>query len=244
MNAADVPVGGGDRAESRTVAGYIRRMHEIDGWLSPADAAWFVRVDEVQQAMGVGGDLLEIGVWHGRGAILFHHLLRGSERVFAVDIFDLRDREHRFFNDPARLRMHAEAFGCDDRLVVVRMDTTREGHRLPDLVEGQGIRIAHIDGGHDYEVVRRDIEVVRRTLAADAVLVFDDFFSPGLAGTTQAIFEFLQTTPRFVPFMLTGKKLWACSARSYAKYFEYMKAARPQARRTTLFGRRVLVATE
>lgn len=226
-----------------TATEFIGQMHRIDGWLSAADAAWFLRVDEAQQASGINGDLIEVGVWHGRGAILFHHLLRESEKVFAVDIFDLRDREHRFFNDPARLRANAEAFGCDDRLVPVRMDTLRDGHRLPDMLEGRPVRLAHIDGGHDYEVVRRDIEIVWRLLGKGAVLVFDDFFSPAHAGTTQAILEFLQVTPRFVPFLITSKKLWVCSAASYATYFTHLKAVEAVARKTNLLGRRVLVGT-
>src|SRR5690606_38012246 len=115
----DVDDAGGYAVGLRTAAGYIEQMQRIEGWLSTSDAAWFVQVDEMQKAFGIDGDMVEIGVWHGRGAILFHHLLRESERVFAVDIFDLRDSEHRFFNDPARLRENAGAFGCDDRLVPV-----------------------------------------------------------------------------------------------------------------------------
>lgn len=228
----------------RTAAGYIGQMHRIDGWLSPTDADWFVQVDEVQKASGTEGDMVEIGVWHGRGAILMHHLLRESERVFAVDIFDLREREHPFFNDPARLHANARAFGCDGRLVPVRMDTLQDGHRLPEALRGRPIRLAHIDGGHDYEVVRRDIEIVWRLLGEGAVLVFDDFFSQAHAGTTQAILEFLQVTPRLVPFLLTNKKLWVCSRASYATYFKQLKSSKAVTRKTSLLGRRVLVAMD
>lgn len=248
MTAVPIPAAGdvasGPFAPGRRSApGYIEKMRSIDGWLSPSDALWFVRVDVVQKASRIDGDMIEIGVWHGRGAVLFHHLLRESERVFAVDIFDLRDSQHRFFNDPARLRANAETFGCDDRLVSVRMDTLLDGHRLPGVVEGGPIRLAHIDGGHDYEVVRRDIEIVWRLLGEGAVLVFDDFFSPAHAGATQAILEFLQVTPQFVPFLVTGKKLWVCSRASYAMYFKHMKTAKAVARKTNLLGRRVLVGS-
>lgn len=241
--AGDVDETGGSAAGRRTAAAYIEQMQRIDGWLSSSDAAWFVQVDEVQKASGIDGDMVEIGVWHGRGAILFHHLLRESEQVFAVDIFDLRDSEHRFFNDPARLGENAEAFGCDDRLVPFRMDTMKDGHRFPDALQGRPVRLAHIDGGHDYEVVRRDIEIVWRSLGEGAVLVFDDFFSPAHAGTTQAILEFLQVTPRFVPFLVTSKKLWVCTRASYATYFKHLKTAKAVTRKTNLLGRRVLVAT-
>lgn len=243
MQAAVVePAQSGTVARRRSTAEYIQEMKCIGGWLTRADASCFVQVDEVQKSSGVVGDLVEIGVWHGRGAILFHHLLRGDERVFAVDIFDLRDRDHPYFNDPAILRQNAAAFGCDDRLELVRMDTSREGHRLLEVMR-RPVRLLHIDGGHDYEVVRRDIEIARRLLGEGAVLVFDDFFNRRHPGTTQAIMEFLLSSPGFSPFLITGKKLWICGSDRHAAYFRQMKTAKVATRQTNLFRRRVLVAT-
>lgn len=224
-----------------TVAGYLDRVQEIDGWLSGNDARCFVHVDGVQKDLAVFGDFLEIGVWHGRGAILFHHLLRAAERAFAVDMFDLRDPGHSHFNDPERLRANAAAFGCDERLVEIRMETSRHGHRLPDMVEGRRMRIIHIDGGHDYFVVRRDIEIASRLLGEGAVLVFDDFFNRKLPGTTQAIMEFMVTTPDLAPFLITSKKLWVCCSDWHDRYFEALKSLEPIRGRTGLFNRRVLL---
>lgn len=229
-------------AGCRTARDYIREMKRIDGWLSQSDARCFVELDAVQKAAGIHGDIVEIGVWHGRGAILFHHFLRADECVYAVDIFDLRDPGHPYFNDPAALRAHAAHFGCDDRLKPVRMDTAQEGHRLLDIVRPESVRILHIDGGHDYEVVRRDIEIARRMLGEGAALVFDDFFNRRHPGTTQAIMEFLQSSPRFVPFMLTGKKLWVCGADRHAAHLRHMKAAKVATRKAELFERMLLVA--
>lgn len=235
----------GDRksaAARRKVLDYIREMKRIDGWLSTAEARCFVELDAVQKAAGIHGDLVEIGVWQGRGAILFHHLLREDECVHAVDIFDLRDRDHPYFNDPQALQANARHFGCDDRLRPVRMDTSRDGHRLLDIVRPESVRILHIDGGHDYEVVRRDIEVARRMLGEGAALVFDDFFNRRHPGTTQAIMEFLLSTPAIAPFMVTGKKLWTCDAGRHVDFLRHMKSAKVASRKSVLFQRTVLVA--
>lgn len=237
---ADEP-GHGPGSAPRRIAHYLERMRDIDGWLSPDDATCFIHVDGVQKASAVAGDLLEIGVWHGRGAILFHHLLRDPERVYAVDMFDLRDPAHSHFNDPARLRANAAAFGCDERLVEIRMETSRHGHRLPDLVDGRRMRIVHIDGGHDYAVVRRDIEIASRLLAEGAVLVFDDFFNRKHPGTTQAIMEFMVTTPRYAPFLVTTKKLWVCRSDWHDRYFNALKTAQSMRGRTELFGHQALL---
>jgi hypothetical protein len=215
-------------------------MERIDGWLSREDAWRFVRVDEAQKAAGIEGDLLEVGTWHGRGAILFHHLLREREKAYAVDIFDLRKPDHPYFNDPARLRSHAAAFGCDGRLVEIRMDTARHGHRLVDAVGAKRIRLAHVDGGHDYAVVRRDIEIVSRLLHGGSVVAFDDFFNRKCPGTTQAIMEFLQVTREYAPFLLTTKKLWVCGSDRREQYMEHL-AARDSYGRATLLGNRILL---
>jgi hypothetical protein len=230
--------------ETRAVADYIAAMDRIDGWLSRNDARCFVHVDEVQKAAGVEGDLIEIGVWHGRGAILFHHLARASERVLAVDIFDLRDRTHSHFNDPAQLRAHAAAFGCDERLVEVRMDTSRHGHRLLDVAGARPVRLVHIDGGHDYAVVRRDIEIASRLLQGGAVLVFDDFFNRKHPGTTQAIMEFMVTSPGYAAFMMTTKKLWVCHSDWHQRYFRHFRQAEAIRARSVLFNRPVLLHPE
>lgn len=227
--------------KARTVEDYIDAMKRIDGWLSRNDARCFVHVDEVQKALGIEGDIIEIGVWHGRGAILFHHLLRESERVYAVDVFDLRDPSHPHFNDPARLRGHAAEFGCDDRLVDVRMDTSKRGHRILDLVGDRPVRLIHIDGGHDYLVVKRDIEVAARLLHGGSVLVFDDFFNRKHPGTTQAIMEFMTTSPQYAPFLLTTKKLWVCHSDRHAEYSARLRALGTAQRDTGLFNRRVLL---
>ncbi len=232
---------GGSGTGCRKVEGYIRAMGQIDGWLSQAEARCFVALDAAQKAMDIRGDLVEIGVWQGRGAILFHHLLRADECVHAVDIFDLRDRDHPYFNDPVILRANVERFGCGPRLKTVRMDTSREGHRLLEIVPPESVRIAHIDGGHDYEVVRRDIEVTRRMIGPGAALVFDDFFNRRHPGTTQAIMEFLLSTPRIAPFMITGKKLWTCDASRHLDYVRRMKSVLVTSRKTELFQRMVLV---
>jgi hypothetical protein len=202
-----------------------------------------VELDAVQKALGVKGNLVEIGVWHGRGAILFHHLLNEGECVYAVDIFDLRESEHSHFNDPAILQANMRNFGCDDgRLVPVRMDTSKNGHKLLNMVKPKTVRILHIDGGHNYEVVRRDIEIARRTLGKGAVLVFDDFFNHKHPGTTQAIMEFLLLTPDIAPFLITEKKLWVCDVKWHREYLNRMKKAKVASGKSKLFRRTVLLS--
>lgn len=49
---------------------YLRALDSIDGWLYPEDVLLFQEIDALQGLSKVTGDLLEIGVYHGKSAIL------------------------------------------------------------------------------------------------------------------------------------------------------------------------------
>ena len=67
---------------------YIEQMHvAVPGWFTDADAALFRAVDAAQRSTGVFGDLLEIGVFQGKCAILLGYLLRPDEELVAWDLF-------------------------------------------------------------------------------------------------------------------------------------------------------------
>ena len=61
---------------------YVERMGEVPGFFGRLDADLFARLSEAQADAGVVGDLLEIGCWYGRSAILLEHL-RGEREIFA-----------------------------------------------------------------------------------------------------------------------------------------------------------------
>ena len=108
-------------------------------------------------------------------------------------------------------------------------------------VRANRIRIAHVDGGHDYGVVRRDIEVVARLLRDEGVIAFDDFFNRRCPGTTQAIIEFLLHSRQFAPFMLTTKKLWVCRREWHDAYSSHFAAGDTPYGRATLLDGKVLL---
>jgi len=47
----------------------------------------FRKINELQHAEGKTGDLLEIGVYRGKSAILLGYLLQGEERLVLCDLF-------------------------------------------------------------------------------------------------------------------------------------------------------------
>lgn len=69
---------------------YVERGRvTVPGWFDRQDALLFVAVDESHATASLTGDLLEIGAYMGRSAILLGHLRRSGERLVICDIFDV-----------------------------------------------------------------------------------------------------------------------------------------------------------
>src|SRR5262245_50816327 len=77
-----------DRFEMDELDKYLKILPTIDGWFSQEAATiWWTLLDQ-QEALGVRGNMLELGVWRGKSALLL--LLRerrtSQERCVLVDI--------------------------------------------------------------------------------------------------------------------------------------------------------------
>jgi hypothetical protein len=55
---------------------YLRVVEDIPGWFEAVDILLFQKIDDLQLQQGVHGDLLEVGMYHGKSAILLEYLRR------------------------------------------------------------------------------------------------------------------------------------------------------------------------
>src|SRR3954453_9342038 len=67
---------------------YIGALDSLPGWFSPDAAILFIAYNQLVAAGGVRGDVLEIGVYHGKSAVLLGALRGPSRRFVAADLFD------------------------------------------------------------------------------------------------------------------------------------------------------------
>ncbi len=191
---------------------YLDVMDEVPGWMYPLDARLFVAVDELQKASGISGNLLEIGAYCGKTAILLGFLARAAERTVVCDIFDCLD-EVVEENESESIRFYGSLKQADFEryynqfhevpALVMAMPSTR----LWDAFPPGSFRFVHIDGSHTYEVVRADIRTARRLLGPGGVVVFDDW-STSWAGVGLAIWEeYLRD--ELIPLCFTRMKFYA-----------------------------------
>lgn len=222
---------------------FIREISQVEGWLSKHEAALFLLVDEVQKRDGVRGYLAELGVWRGRGAILLCLLRRPGEDVYAVDIFDLRDRAHSHYNDPELFKENIRKYAPGQEVKLVTVDTAATPEVLSRELPASGCRIFHVDGGHEYKSVRHDMAFAASTLTAGGVMVCDDVFARKFPGVTQALIETLMNNPRLAPFAISTKKAWLTTGDAAELYLDHFSArcVGGRFRRSEFMGREVLV---
>jgi hypothetical protein len=190
-------------------APYLARRHTIPGWFHEIDVRLFQAVHALHERRGLGGDLLEIGVYHGQSAILLGYFRRPGERLEVCDIFDdealnaANPPAHRR-NAPPRRETFADTFGHfhPSAPPVIHACTSTA---LPDL--GRRFRLVHVDGSHAYDVVRHDLALARRLLVDGGVVIVDDYRTAHTPGIARATWEAVAAGLR--PIVASEAKLYA-----------------------------------
>lgn len=202
-----------------------RRLGEVPGWLHQIDADLFADLLTHQLNTGITGSILEIGTYHGKSAILLGYGLREREDLVACDLFgaevpglptegmapyaglseaDFR-RQYGRFHEREPLIHACPSEDLDDRLF------------------GTRFRFIHVDGGHAYEVVMADIEMIRVHTRPGCVVVVDDFRTSHTPGVSAAVWEAV-SQEHLYPFLISPFKLYAATTLADQKL--YLEACR------------------
>ena len=214
---------------------YTRTMARIDGWFWPAAAYLFAWIDDQQRRAGVTGNLFEIGVYHGKSAVLLARLLQTSERLGVCDLFgravDAARRPQAVDMgrvDPNRTDLNGEFLarflgnlrnhGPSTSLGKVDAYCGASG-RLDVADTTDHCRIFHIDGGHEAADVVADLAVADRALAPGGVVILDDFHNFAWPGVAEGFFTFMRDRPdRFAPLAIGFNKGVLCRSADHATW--------------------------
>ena len=145
-----------------------------------------------QSALGIGGDLVEIGTFEGRFFIAMALGLAPGEKAVGIDRFDSPDAglEGRFLANCA-------AHGISrDRYVCWKADSREIGAAaMGEKLGGHLVRFAHIDSHHSRECLENDLELVHAVLHRDGIICLDDMLHPGYPMVATAVFDWLARRP-------------------------------------------------
>jgi hypothetical protein len=185
-------------------------LDSVPGWFEPLDRLLFVWFLERQQPEPPG-DLVELGAYLGKSAILIGQHLGTGERFVVCDLFgqsagDSRNqRESNYsYRSLNRARFEANYRAFHSELPVIVQGPTS---LILDHVPSATARFVHVDASHLYEHVSGDIDAARKMLRSGGVAVFDDFRAAHTPGTAAAVWEAVFTKD-LRPICVTTNKLY------------------------------------
>jgi len=194
---------------------------KIDGWFYPMDMAACCLLNEVQRSMGLAGSICEVGVWHGKSLVLFSHFLGEGERLLGYDLFpdDLKEKAWanvQKFGDPRSVQLHA---GDTSKLTFERLK-----QELPE-----GLRLLHIDAGHEYHEVLHQLALFAPFVKDGGCIIMDDYQDREFPGIEAAVLDFAERDRprRFVPFLAGGNKMYICERGHAGRYQKALLAMDP-----------------
>jgi Methyltransferase domain len=201
-------------------AEYARGCEQIPGFFYIADFILFDFILAHQLDIGVAGDMLEIGVFRGKSAILMGCGLRNDERLIACDLFD-QVMSHKDISiehqktyeslDVAEFRRNWIQYHRRRRLDLRICESSK-------LTELPPLRFTHIDGCHNHQCVRGDLELVTKHTAPRGVISLDDYRVAEEPGVAAAISEAVAAGEIF-PFCASDMKLYAATTKDDQAYW-------------------------
>src|SRR5690348_8264727 len=170
---AMIDISSGDaRLDAFLADGYLR----IRGMSSRFAAAICGRLLRRQRALGIAGDLLEIGTFEGRFFVAMAMLLAPGEHALGLDVFTWPSPavyDHLLENCAAAglARGSYTAWKVDTRTITAADLRAR----LP----GGAARFIHIDGEHNAACLSNDLALAHAVLHPQGVIALDDMLHPG-----------------------------------------------------------------
>lgn len=156
------------------------------------------------------GDLLEIGAYHGKSSILLGYLAGNEDELVVCDPFDSATtddmleggrEQRRWYADAARDKFEANFLRFHSALPNIIAETSTA---LDDRLAERRFRIIHIDGSHQYEDVKHDLELSQGSLLPNGVVVIDDIRTEHTPGVAAVAWEFVANRG-LVPAIYTSK---------------------------------------
>lgn len=200
---------------------FLDETAAVEGWFFPIDALLFGAFDEMQRALGVVGDAFEIGVHHGKSAILLGRLLRDDERLGVCDVFEQQEANVDHSGEGSRhlflenMQRFAPAAARGVRVFAKRSDALTTDETTTSC------RLFHIDGGHRPEDVMGDLRIAREAVGCGGIVIVDDVFNPSWPGVGEGVHDFMRApAPGLVPLVIGGNKAYFAKPGDASMYDE------------------------
>lgn len=186
-------------SERRSVPGH---MYDID----------FLLFDRLLATQSATGDLLEIGAYLGKSAILLGAHARPDETVWVCDVFEDQsgdDAANASENEQSYVGLTRAAYEANYARFVERPSRVIQelSTNLRQHIGDRTLRFVHVDGGHLFGTVRADLANVDALATGDAIVALDDIRSVHAPGVAAAAWEAV-SQGRLHPICISEIKLY------------------------------------
>jgi len=218
-----IDISSGDaRLDAFLAEGYLR----IRGMSSRFAAAICGHVITRQRALGIAGDLLEIGTFEGRFFVAMAMLLAPGEHALGLDVFTWPSAavyDHLLANCAAAGLQRASytAWKVDTRAITAA--------ELRGKLPSGMARFIHIDGEHNAECLRNDLALAHAVLHPQGVIALDDMLHPGYPTLIATVLDYLERHPTMRVLCIVDResitaaaKFLICSAAAVAAYEQHL----------------------
>ena len=199
---------------------YTEEMDQVDGWFFGADVDLFSELLACQAAEDIKGDLLEIGAYQGKSAILMGYSLRDDEELVICDLFG-GVMDHADISSISR----EDYSGLDQQQFLANWDRFHTRRPTLEVCESSELdlgdrvlRFSHIDGCHNYQCVAKDISLAVTHTAERGVIALDDYRGFRTPGVAAAVWQAVGNGLLF-PFAATYMKIYACTSAEDQQYW-------------------------
>lgn len=180
-----IDIASGHPAIDRYLSDSYERVRGMSSHFAAAICGHLIRR---QTALGITGELVEIGTFEGRFFIAMALGLAAGEKALGIDRFDWPNAgvEARFLANCA-----AHGIARDDYISwkTDSREITTAGLRA--TLNDRPVRFVHIDSHHSRECLTNDLELVHPLLHRDGIVCLDDMLHPGYPLVVTAVFDYL-----------------------------------------------------
>lgn len=167
----------------------------IPGYFDYDDAQHFALLLNVQCALGIAGDIMEIGTWKGRSAAFLSFFVNNNERLILNDVFSSPATDK--YPEYPSVEMVQRAILAMNPDIAEQILFIEGNSRSTTIPASARIRFAHIDGGHSFDECYQDLVRVTPHVVEGGVIAVDDYDHPDWPEVKPAADRWTSEHPEF-----------------------------------------------
>lgn len=174
----------------------FEKIKVMPGWFNFDDCTHFHLILTMQSSLGIRGDFLEIGSYHGRSTAVMCRYLNDGEKIIVCDAFESQTEDN-YEDKPSPAVLLDNILKINPRLnpskVSIRYCLSSE----LSFEKSVKFRFIHLDGGHSKDQVLEDLNLCKNHLINKGIIAIDDYQNNAWPEVTIGVNEFLSKNSQF-----------------------------------------------